>query len=190
MMDYNNIIKRGNSRLTLGDAQLLFSSAKEISAKNIVEIGSMDGTSSMVFGELMKELKGHVYCVEPAPKTRWKVNIKEMELIDYVTLIMQASPWVDQKLIPKPIDYLFIDGDHRTRWAVVDYHYWFPYVRVGGRIAFHDFCGGKGVANWVKRAIDLIMEDDKDKIKEVGRAEGRDRGTIVFEKVEKNKGWI
>ena len=184
-MDFNDILKRGKQRMLITDVELLYKTAKEINAKNIVEIGSMDGCSSMTLGYVAKETGGHLYSVEPVPKASWKVNMQELNLEQYATLIWEASPWVNIKTIPMPIDYLLIDGDHRTRWCVVDYHFWEHYVRVGGRIAFHDWTARKGVAEWIKRAIDLILEDDK--LIEVGRSEGSDRGMIVFEKPDPNK---
>lgn len=180
--DYNEIIVRGNRRLTLNDCRLLEETSLGINARTIVEIGSMDGCSSMVLGLVAKKTDGHLYCIEPNPKTRWKQNIQDLFLEDRVTLIMQASPWVNTTLIPKPIDYLFIDGDHRTRWCLVDYHFWERYVRPGGRIAFHDWTGGKGVGAWIQRAVRIILEDDK--LIEVASYEASDRGMVVFEKLE------
>ena len=178
-MDYEDIIIRGNRRMHLEDLTLLESSCREISPKNIVEIGSMDGCSSLLFGEIAKEIGAKVTCIEPNPKARWKQNIADYKLEQVVTLIMASSPWIDLSQIPV-IDYLLIDGDHRTRWAIVDYHFFEPYVRSGGRIAFHDYNGMKGVGEWVRRAIDIILEDAP--LKEVGHNNTKDRGVIVFEK--------
>ena len=180
MPDFSEIIVRGNRRLTLQDCEILDRCSREIQARTIVEIGSMDGCSSMVLGFVAKDLGGHLYCIEPNPKTRWKQNIEDLHLGSCVTLIMQASPWVNLNLIPKPIDFLFIDGDHRTRWCLVDYHFWEKFVRPGGRIAFHDWTGSKRVGEWVQRAVGIILEDDS--LIEVARYEASDRGIIVFEK--------
>ena len=46
--DYQEISVRGNRRMTTNDLELLDRTAREIGAKTIVEIGSMDGCSSMV----------------------------------------------------------------------------------------------------------------------------------------------
>lgn len=171
--------------MLLGDLELMVKTAREIKAKNIVEIGCMDGTSTMALAQVAKETEGHLYCIEPRPTGKWKANIRDLDLHDYLTLIMEASPWVNMKIIPKPLDYLLIDGDHRSRWCIVDYHFWEPYVRLGGRIAFHDWTGGKAVKKWIQRAISIIFEDDSEKLKEVGRHEANDRGMIVFEKTQK-----
>jgi predicted O-methyltransferase YrrM len=179
-MDYEDIIIRGNRRMTVEDLTLMESSCRGINSKNIVEIGSMDGTSTLLLGTIAKETGGKLTCIEPNPKARWKENVKDYQLEQTVTLIMASSPWVDMSNIGQ-IDYLLIDGEHRTRWAIVDYHFFEPYIRKGGRIAFHDYNGMKGVKEWVRRAIDIILEDAP--LKEVGHNDTKDRGLIVFEKI-------
>lgn len=180
-MNFEEIIIRGNRRMTMNDCQLLDKTAREIGARNLLEIGSMDGCSSMILGLVAKDAGGHLYCIEPNPKGRWHQNITELDLTGSVTLVKGFSPWIDTAQIGTPVDYLFIDGDHRTRWCLMDYHFWEPMVRTGGRIAFHDWTGGKGVGAWVQRAVGIILEDAK--LIEIARDEGPDRGIIIFEKV-------
>ena len=179
---YTDILNSCGGRLSINDAKILYHTALDIDAQTILEIGSMDGCSSMVFGSVCKLTGGHLYCLEPNPKTRWKANMERLGLSDYATTVMKASPWIDPKLIPQPIDYLLIDGDHRTAWTITDYRFWEPYVRTGGVIAFHDWTGAKGVAAWVQRAVGIILEDDADGLEEIARDESSNRGIIVFKK--------
>ena len=191
---YEDILGSCGGRLSINDARILYNTAMEIDAQTIVEIGSMDGCSSMVFGYVCMQTGGHLYCLEPNPKTRWKANMERLGLSDYATSIMKSSPWIDPMMaIPialsqpqsragSQIDYILIDGDHRTRWTIADYHYWEPYVRQGGVIAFHDWTGAKGVGAWVQRAVEIILEDDKDGLEEIARDESSNRGIIVFRK--------
>ena len=191
-MNFDEIIVRGNRRMTIHDCVMLDRTAREIQPKIIVEIGSMDGCSSMVLGLAARDSAGHLFCIEPCPKGRWKANIAELGLDEYVTMIVTASPWIDLKLIPQPIDYLLIDGDHRCSRAITDYVFWGRFVRAGGRIAFHDIDGGKGVALWIRQAVEICERDDNlacaqggdYKIRQIARtAPANDRGTIVFEKL-------
>ena len=177
-LDFEDILGSCGGRLTFADAQLLYETA--IDAKNIVEVGAMDGCSSMILGEVARQNDGHLYSIEPKPKGKWRANIERLGLERYVTLIYAASPWYSLPVSATPIDYYLIDGDHRTRWVLVDYHYLEPHVRPGGRVAFHDWCGPRGVSEWVQEAVALILRDDP--LIEVGRAEGSSRGLIVFEK--------
>jgi predicted O-methyltransferase YrrM len=179
--EYTDILNSCGGRLSINDAKILYRTALEIEAKNIVEIGSMDGCSSMVFGYVAQQTGGHLYCIEPNPKGLWKHNMQRLGLSDYATLIMKSSPWFDLTEIPQPIDYILYDGDHRTRWALVDYHYTEPYVRPGGLLAFHDWTGARGVGAWVQRAVAIIREDDPE-LEEVARDESSNRGIIVFRK--------
>lgn len=189
----DEIIVRGNRRMTVNDLNLLDSSSRQIEAKTIVEIGSMDGCSSMVLGRVARDNDGRLYCVEPHPKGRWFQNILDLGLKPWVTLIQAESPWIDPALVPaEPIDFLLIDGDHRCSRAIADYVFWVRFVRSGGWIAFHDIDGGKGVALWVRQAVEICERDDNlaceqgpdYKIRQIARTpESRDRGTIIFEKL-------
>ena len=55
-----------------------------------------------------------------------------------------------------PYDFLFIDGDHETEGAKMDYDMYAPLVRPGGIVAFHDW-------NYpsVRAAIDRIGTPDE-----------------------------
>lgn len=175
-MDYKDINKRSEDRLHVKDVELLHKTA--INAKKLVEIGVLFGGGSLVLGEIAKKNNGHLYCIDPVKTKQWHKNMTDYKLGRHVTFIKGSSPWVEPII---DIDYLFIDGDHRTRWCLVDYHYWEPFVQEGGLIAFHDWNGEKGVDQWIRRAIDLILETDN--LELVGKNETSDRGTIVFRKL-------
>lgn len=177
-----DILRHCAGRITPYDADLLFKTAMEINAQKILEIGSMDGCSTMVLGSIAKETGGKLQCIEPVPRKQWRWNIERLGLQEYVEMVFLASPWVPMSIINKPLDYLFIDGDHRTRWAIADYHYFSPFVRVGGRIGFHDWANkDKGVGKMVQEAVGIILRDDEKILKEVGQTTNT-RGLIVFEK--------
>jgi len=194
------IIIRGNRRMTIHDLNLLDQHARAIEAKTLVEIGSMDGCSSMVLGQVARDNHGELWCYEPRPKGRWFQNIKDLDLTANVFMRQAASPWIPQKWLPdKPVDFVLIDGDHRTTRAITDYVFWARFVRPGGKIAFHDIDGGKGVAAFVRRAVSLCVTDDNLKneqgpdyeIREIARTpEARDRGTIIYEKVADSSQWF
>lgn len=191
-LDFNDVLIRGNRRMTLHDLELLDTTSRAIDARMIVEIGSMDGCSSMLLANVARDNNGRLYCIEPFPKLRWRQNIADLQLGPYVALIESACPWLDWNLIPSPIDYLLVDGDHRCSRAITDYVAMGRFVRAGGRIAFHDIDGGKNVAAWVREAIAICERDDNlgspqgsdYRIRPIARTpEAHDRGTIVFEKL-------
>lgn len=181
-IDFQEISERGLTNMKVDEAELLYESAREIEAKNMLEIGSMFGCSSMVLGSVARDTGGHLQCIEAEPQELWTKNIQDLGLSPHVTMIEGRSPWIDMRQITLPIDYLFIDAEHRTRWCLTDYQYWSAYVRPGGRIAFHDYCRIGRAGKGVMRAVDIIMEDELDNLSLVGRVDLNISGLIVYEK--------
>jgi hypothetical protein len=182
MLDFtNDVLRHCGGRLTTLDADLLYKTAFEIAPKNILEIGSFDGCSTMILGSIAKMTEGKVQCIEPAPKQKWRANIERLQLQEWVEMIFASSPWVPPASVRQPIDYLFIDGDHRTRWCLVDYHFWMPFVRIGGRIAFHDWGDAHETGGWIRESVGIILRDDAPFLTEIGQTTNT-RGLIVFEK--------
>lgn len=184
-LDYDYILKRGGDRLSLADAQTLHKTAMEINARNMLEIGAAGGCSSMVLGNVAKLTGGHLWSIDPRPEGRWQPNIEYAGVEEYITLIKKASPWVvpESEGIRLPIDYLFIDGNHHSKWTITDYQYWQHYVRPGGLIVFHDWTGAGGYKAQIQRSVAIILETDN--LTEVARVEGIDKGLIVFRKGDK-----
>lgn len=175
-------IVRGNRRLSQGDARLLLKACEATSATTLVEIGSADGCSSLVLGRWAKNHGAHLTCYEPCPRGKWKENIVDWQLQDTVTLHAVASPWVPESQLVTDIDLLFIDGNHHTRWTLCDYHFWLPHVRQGGIIVFHDWCGAGGYKAQIRRAVEIILETDKDKLDFFAENKGSDKGAVAYVK--------
>lgn len=162
----------GLNRISVSDAELLIKSCKHTEAKNIVEVGSMYGGSTIILGSQAKTNNGKLTCFEPNIQPKLMENIKKYELEDNVEVIEYPSPWIPDVMIPRNIDLLFIDGDHRTRWVLADYHFFAPFVRVGGIICFHDWrydlqCRNE-VNNQVRTAVNIILDTEKLEFLEVG----------------------
>ena len=132
----------------------------------------------MLFAEICKENGGQLICIEPEPTPEWYENMKQYN--GTVKLIKTYSPWVRIEDIPQELDYLFIDGDHRTRFAICDYHFFSPFVRAGGLIAFHDT---NVIDMGVDRALKIILEESNNNLELIGEAKG-ECGTKVFKKTE------
>lgn len=192
--ELKEIIKLSNSRISLPDLQLLERCCDFCQAKQILEIGSADGGSSVVLGTKATERAGFLYCIEPKPRGRMLENMKQYGITDF-KIIPKASPWIPFDLVPDEIDLLFIDGYHEIRWALVDYHYWQPKVRHGGVIVFHDTCGGSaedhrdaaygkpGYVPLVQRAINIILKTDADQLKDIDSCSSPRGGCRAFQKL-------
>ena len=181
--DFGYLMDGCGGMISGDDAALLYTSASWMEPKTIVEIGGCTGCSTSVLAKVAQENGGHLYTIECSPQERWHKNLERIGLTQYVTMIQAFSPWLTDEqltLIPKPIDYLLIDGEHKTKWCIADYQYWQKFVRPEGRIAFHDWCGANGVGAEIRRAVEIILETDA--LTEVARVGTSNRGLIVFTK--------
>jgi predicted O-methyltransferase YrrM len=155
------ILDKGRGLSSL-DYDIISDYARKSGARNMLEIGCRYGTSTMLLGSIAKEMNGRLYCVEFDPQKEWFNNIDEAGIKDYVNLVRTRSPWVNYHDIPNELDFLFIDGDHRTAFAIADYHFFAPLVKVGGYIAIHDTnLDTENVKFMVNQAVDIILEDYK-----------------------------
>ena len=167
MLSQTEILELGKG-ISAEDYQILDKYARRAKSNKIIEIGSRFGTSTMLLGNVVMENGGTLYCIECEPTQKWRDNIEKAGIKEHVNLIHTISPWVNYADLPSKIDFLFIDGDHRTSYAIADYHFFSPLVKVGGYIAFHDthFRDATNVSSTVNRAIDIILEDHKNVVLE------------------------
>jgi len=109
----------------------------------IVELGVFEGASSLVLRKAM-DTNAELYCVDPFPRGRLlfspQMAISKREIRKShkgrVSLLRQnsaqaAASWT------KPIDLLFMDGDHGFEGACRDFKEWTRFIRQGGLIAIH-----------------------------------------------------
>lgn len=142
------------------EGQLLFSFAKNCQKKGvIVEIGSWKGTSTIWIGAGSKEgNKTKIYAIDPHTGSlnenaglienqkslttfeEFQKNIKSANVDDIVLPIVKTSEQA-VKDFNEPVEFIFIDGDHKYESAKLDFDLWFPKVINGGIMAFHDSVG-------------------------------------------------
>lgn len=119
--------------------------------QNLVEIGVFEGTSSLSFRTVMSD-DGKLHLIDPYVKIPdskltarpWMARLSLLRsnngsvhwYRDYSYNIVRG--WI------KPIDFLFIDGDHAENATRSDWLSWHPFVKVGGVVLFHDARFGKG----------------------------------------------
>ena len=157
-----------NGWLTRREARFLFSAARAVPAGGtIVEIGSFFGRSTVClargarcgagarvlaidpqFGSPKHEhLLG---CADPEP---WLLaNLERAGVADLVTTHRLTSV-AAAATIPGPIDLLFIDGSHEYADVRADFAHWFPKLRAGGTLAFHDSWHMQGVRRWTTQLL-------------------------------------
>ncbi len=143
-LDVADVVKRTNRRITREDAEALRRWCDGIEAKTALEIGAADGGSTVILAESVRRRNGRLYSIEARPTGRWRENLQHWNLDSFVTLIEGRSPDAGREVVPREIDFLFIDGDHSTAAALADYAAWAPRVRKGGMVVFHDYGADQG----------------------------------------------
>lgn len=127
----------------------------------IVEIGSFRGRSAAFMASGLqqsgkKDVK--IYCVdiwlEESHMQAADRGLKELGLRGYAELIRGNSLEV-AKTWKKPIDLLFIDGAHDYASVKQDFIAWFPHLKKGNVIMFHDYQNHwPGVVRFVEEVTD------------------------------------
>lgn len=128
---------------TEAESSLLRRYAQNASA--IVELGVAEGGSARLLGEVVKP-GGTLYLVDPYPPgrilginmrqlvARRSVNHRDGATVRWVRKFSSeaAQAW------DAPIDFLFIDADHRYEAVRRDWEDWSRFVVSGGHVALHD----------------------------------------------------
>lgn len=112
--------------------------------KVIVEIGTYEGGTSLIWAQLASDLvvtcdinppgpRGELVRAFPPRGSDCKVSILTGD-----SHSAEFAARVEKELGGKQVDFLFIDGDHREAGVEADYRAYRHLVREGGIIGFHD----------------------------------------------------
>ncbi len=123
--------------------------------QSIVEIGCAYGGSSLLF-LLAKRAGVRVTSIDPfvidsMGDFQATQKLCSLHVSRALKLVGKSEIVKDWELLPdysfnvvkswnKPIDVLFIDGDHRYEAVKKDFEDWLPLLKAGGFIIFHDSC--------------------------------------------------
>ncbi|QEC69073.1 class I SAM-dependent methyltransferase [Panacibacter ginsenosidivorans] len=117
----------------------------------VVEIGSYRGKSSIALGLAARQSGARVYCIDPHDDyvgvaggvfgpvdLKDKIaNIQQFDLGDIIFPVCLSSFEVG-KIWSKPIDLLWIDGDHSYTGVSTDFYQFSVHVKKNGILIFHD----------------------------------------------------
>jgi predicted O-methyltransferase YrrM len=151
-----------NGWLTAPEAMLLYDISRGLSetAPVVVELGSWLGKSSVAISHGLKiKPNAKLYCIDPfnaagiqdkkavakhdnhprglSVLEQFNENISKYGCADFAVPIQGYSHEI-AKSWTRPIDFLFIDAIHTLEAVTKDFEDWSPFLKVGGRIAFHD----------------------------------------------------
>lgn len=116
----------------------------------VVEIGSYCGGSTVVIARAARRRAAgvRVYAIEPfaseGGRYEWDYeaafdrNVAEWRLADTIVKVRKRSTTASAEW-KRPIDFLYVDGDHEYDAVVADITHFVPFVRPGGLFAFHDY---------------------------------------------------
>lgn len=174
-MSYESISKKVKTVfgfLSEAHSKKLYELARSLPPKSVIaEIGSLAGKSTIALASAVKEKQGIVYAIdifksglahfrEILPEDYFPVfqaNMKKNNL-DNVIPLRGRSEEIG-KTWKIPIDMLFIDGGHTYPQVKLDFGSFFPHVKKGGIVCFHDACPSfKGVWKLFLEKKDLLND--------------------------------
>jgi hypothetical protein len=137
--------------LSVDECRLLFRLAR--GRRTIVEIGSFRGKSAVLLGLGSADVGGRIAAIDPhfpsddapdmpfgkADVDAFWANIDRFGLRPRVDHVVATSRDALEPWGGRPIDLLWVDGDHTEAGARFDLEAWGALVRPGGVIAAHDY---------------------------------------------------
>lgn len=168
-----NEISKIFTHLTDEEKYKLYLLAKTINKQHalFVEIGSYLGASSCLLAKGLES--GKLYCIDTwendamSEGNRDTYNEFRINTKKYKEKIIEVRGWsydsVDViKAANKPIDLLFIDGDHSYEGVKKDWDLYSPMLSSGSIVIFHDYGWAEGVQKVVHEdVLHLVSKYDK-----------------------------
>jgi len=125
----------------------------EFGLRNIVELGTRSGNSTLVMLEAAQHVGGKVLSVDIDPCTEAKDRIAAAKLDHLWTFIQGNDMEVDGGRLPEPIDLLFIDTNHLYRYTIQELQRYSQFLRSGSWIVLHDYVSFPGVNRAVEEFV-------------------------------------
>ncbi len=171
---------RGRELSSLPERAFLFRLSHDLpSDAKVVEIGSWIGASSCLLASGLKGTKAKMYAIDnfkgnagdcsargryqkrmsnlktDTTKAIFDKNIAHFNMENRVTAIVNDSLQAVKSFCEPlhSVDLVFVDGDHSEEATKNDIVAWFPFVKPGGIMVFHDFTSNHGVPQAVWWAI-------------------------------------
>lgn len=163
----------------LREGEVLFHLSRRLKKNSIaVEIGSWKGKSTVWLGKGIEKSANEgtlLYAIDPhvgssehqkSDQKVWtfpefKNNIEKAKL-QYIVHPLAMTSAEGVRHVKSEIDLIFMDGAHDYDSVKNDFETWFPKVKVGGTMAFHDsFIGWEGVQRLVDKEVFLSNQFKK-----------------------------
>lgn len=152
------------THLSAEEKSTLIHLAENCNGLTFVEIGSFFGASSCCIAEGIRSAgkKAQIYCVDT-----WQNDaMGGMKRSDTYPEFLQNTRKYTETIVPlrgtsreiasvfeKKIDFLFIDADHSYEGIKEDVELWFPKLRTGALVVFHDVEWAEGVRQIIREKV-------------------------------------
>ena len=137
--------------------------------RQIVEIGVYHGANTALFRRVVDE-GGEVIGIDPHPAGRLGVSFERWIAEHQLSRVRRARARLVRQYShdaaahwTRPIDFLFIDGDHSWNAIARDWADWTPHIAPGGLIALHDSrsLAGRPDLDSVRFTTDVVLTDSR-----------------------------
>lgn len=135
--------------------QTLYMLSIELNLKNVLELGTRTGESTITLLLATKELDGTMTSVDVDSCLEAKEKVKKLKLEKYWNFIQTDDLSLKWNA---PIDHLFIDTSHTHDQTLSELKKFEPFVRKGGLITLHDIMSCPPVLD----AINDFLAERKD----------------------------
>lgn len=139
--ELNLLLNKFAAEQRIEEVTWFYRAAEAISPKTILEIGTKEGGNLKILSTLLSE-EGLAIGIDKRKKelVPWKMDdaICEIAYLQGDSHDKQIQRQLKKLLGDRPLDVLFIDGDHSYKGMLQDFTDYSPFVRPGGVIAVHD----------------------------------------------------
>lgn len=137
-------LNRGLLRQDMDEAWALYKTVHSIPRPRGVEIGRYHGASTVLLA-LTVGPEGRLLSIDIEPRNDESLRavLRRYGLENRVELMVADANDVE---IDHPLDFVFIDGDHRYEGARRDHNRWGRLVRPGGYVIHHDMANARPYA--------------------------------------------
>jgi predicted O-methyltransferase YrrM len=126
---------------------------QEFDLKQIVEVGTRDGHSTVALLEAAKAIGGHVLSIDIEPCPAAHRLIESLGLLTLWTFKQRNALELSETEIPQPIDLLFIDSFHLYSQTLAELRKFLKHLRPGSWIVLHDTVNFPGVSKALLETI-------------------------------------
>jgi predicted O-methyltransferase YrrM len=128
----------------------------EFSLKNIVELGTRTGNSTLTLLEAAQHVGGRVLSIDIDPCLEAKRRVQEANLTYLWTFIQGHDLQLESDRIFQPIHLLLIDTNHLYEYTVQELKKYSSHLRSGSWVVLHDYVSFPGVNRAVEEFVKAL----------------------------------